>query len=94
MEEKKEVALTVAEKWVFDQLTDFFGPFNTWLDRLPQEVWHLAAVGLFVGTAVCVAFIPRWYILGGAPDQKGWRDLRWWAALALAPYAVIYYFLR
>ncbi len=52
MEEKKEVVLTDAEKWVFGQLTDFFRPFNTWLDGLPQEVWHLAAVGLFVGTAL------------------------------------------
>lgn len=86
--------LTNFERTLFAALTDFFRPWNTWLDSLPPLVWHLAAVGLFVSTALVVALIPKWYILGGAPDRAGWRDLRWWAAVALAPYAVIYFFLR
>jgi hypothetical protein len=86
--------LTPAERWVFTELVEFFRPWNTWLNSLPPPVWHSAAVGLFVITAIVVAFIPRDYILRGAPDRNSWRDLRWWAAVALAPYAVIYYFLR
>jgi hypothetical protein len=86
--------LTQTERAVFSALVEFFRPMNNWLDSLPEIVWHLAAVALFVTTALAVACIPRNYILRGAPDAASWRDLRWWAAVALTPYALIYYFLK
>lgn len=81
------------EQPVFDAILAALQPINTWLNNLPPYAWHLAAVGLFVVSALAVLFVPRTFIFAGAPDKAVWRDLRLWTVLSLLPYIAAYYFL-
>ena len=44
-------------------------------------VWwaNVITAVIFVGIAVAVFLVPKSSVLEGAPDQKRWRDYRWWA---------------
>lgn len=81
------------EARVFDWITDTMLPFNQWMNSLPPSVWRGSAVGLFVLSALAALLISRSYIYRGAPDSAGWRDLRYWAVVALIPYMIIYAYL-
>jgi len=45
----------------------------------------------FVLLAVAPFFLPRRYILRGAPSRAAWRDLRWWALLLVAIHVAVYW---
>jgi hypothetical protein len=44
-------------------------------------VWwaNVAAMLLFAGIAGAVFLVPRSAVMKDAPDQRFWRDIRWWA---------------
>ena len=56
-------------------------------------VWWANAISavIFVGIALLVFRVPKQKVLEGAPDQKPWRDFRWWAVALVAVQLVIYY---
>jgi len=45
----------------------------------PVEWANFAAIGLFIAIGFAVFLVPRSMVTKDAPDQKRWRDVRWWA---------------
>lgn len=66
------------------------GALDDWISSLPEWSGRACAVALFVAAALWAFTLPHDYIYLGAPDRAWWRDLRWWAAVALLPYIFIY----
>ena len=52
-----------------------------WLLSIPLYWATIIGILLFVGVIIVVWRLPRKYILSGALDQAGWRDLRIWATV-------------
>ena len=84
-------------QWIRDTLGPplgrWHGVLDDWIATLPEWSGRAAAAALFVSAALWAFTLKRQYIYLGAPDQAAWRDLRWWAALALIPYVLIYLWL-
>jgi len=57
-------------------------------------LWYakIGAAILFLIVLVVTWLIPFEFIMKGAPDRSGWRDLRIWATLLIAVQGVIYIF--
>ena len=57
-----------------------------------MPVWwaNVITVVLFVVLAGGCFLIPLGRIVEGAPDQKAWRDIRWWAVVLIAIQLGIY----
>lgn len=51
--------------------------FN-WLLDLPMGVVKYIVLLAFIVPLVFALILPRQYIYLGAPDQKKWRNLKWW----------------
>lgn len=83
--------------WLRDDLAprlrELLAPLDGWLAAQPPTVWRLSAVALIVVGSLWVVFVPRRFVLRGAPDERPWRDLRFWAVLVALPYALIYLLL-
>ncbi|MCB1685637.1 MAG: hypothetical protein R3E82_14120 [Pseudomonadales bacterium] len=50
-----------------------------WVQTLPLWWANAITVVLFVGIGSAVFLFPKRRIFEDAPDQSGWRDIRWWA---------------
>jgi len=61
-----------------------------WLAGLPLWWGKVIAVVFFLAIAVWAWRRPRAYIFKGAPDDRGWRDLRVWASVAMVIQILIY----
>ena len=73
-----------------DLLHAFFGPVNGLMQRIPLEWARFFVLVLLLVPLVVLLLQKRSFILRGAPDQKGWRDLRLWAVVVMLPYLVLY----
>jgi hypothetical protein len=40
---------------------------------------NIAAIALFVVIGIAVFLVPKSMVMRDAPDQRRWRDIRWWA---------------
>ncbi len=69
-----------------------FRPLDALLAALPLEAAPWCAVALLTLPVLVVARLPARSVLRGAPDERRWRDLRWWAAAVTLPYVLIYWF--
>ena len=49
------------------------------LRSIPLFWAKVLSIFLYLLLALWVITRPREFIYRGAPDGKGWRDLRWWA---------------
>ena len=67
-----------------------FGGFDAMLAAIPLAAARWILVGFFVAAAAGSILLPREFVFRGAPDQRWYRDLRWWAILATLPYVLIY----
>lgn len=47
-------------------------------------------LAFFVLLLAGVFFLPKTYVLRGAPDHSRWRDLRLWALALVAIHVVVY----
>jgi len=63
---------------------------NDWLASLPLYWGKVVAVIAFVGIGLWAWRRPRAFIYHGAPDNKGWRDLRVWASILMAVQILVY----
>jgi len=61
-----------------------------WLADLPLWWGKVIAVLFFLAIAVWTWRRPKSYILKGAPDNHGWRDLRVWATVLMVIQIFIY----
>ena len=71
-------------------LETLFGGFDALLAAIPLAAarWVWSA---FSSPSRSASFLlPREFVFRGAPDQRWYRDLRWWAIAATLPYVVIY----
>lgn len=60
------------------------------LQNIPL-IWAKYIAGIFfIAMIVWVMVLPKEYIFKGAPDKKGWRDLRIWAAIILIVQIILY----
>lgn len=60
------------------------------LGNIPLVWAKYIATIFFVLMIVWSLFLPKEYILKGAPDRKGWRDLRIWAVIILIVQIILY----
>jgi hypothetical protein len=60
-----------------------------WLDFVPIWAVKLGVVLLLAAILVWIRLLPVSYILKDAPDDKWWRDIRWWALGIFAILALI-----
>jgi len=67
-----------------------FGGFDAMLGAIPLAAARWVLVGFFLLAAVASLLLPREFVFRGAPDQRWYRDLRWWALAATLPYVLIY----
>lgn len=74
-------------------LEGLLGPPDRLLAAIPVEVGRWLVVAFLLAAGVASFFLPRWYVLLGAPDRRWYRDLRWWALAVTLPYVLIYAWL-
>ncbi len=67
-----------------------FGGFDALLAAIPLAAARWVLVGFFVSVAAASFLLSREFVFRGAPDQRWYRDLRWWAIAATLPYVVVY----
>jgi hypothetical protein len=60
-------------------------------EQFPQWWASVFTVVLFLLLGTASWFIPKKEILADAPDQAGWRDIRWWASGLIAVQLLIYF---
>ena len=60
-----------------------------WLDFVPIWAVKLLVVVILAAILAWVRLVPASYILRDAPDNKWWRDIRWWAFGIFAILAII-----
>lgn len=65
-------------------------PVDQWLGSLPMWVATASVVALYAIAVIWVWTLRREFVFRGAPDRRGWRDLRIWATLIVVPYVAIY----
>ena len=68
------------------------GPFDSLLGAIPLGVARWIIVAFLVAAGAGALLVPREFVFRGAPDNRRYRDLRWWAIAALLPYLLIYAF--
>jgi hypothetical protein len=73
-----------------DFLSAVLGPADALLAAIPLDVARWIVAGFFVVAGLSAVLLPREFDFRGAPDERWYRDLRWWAVLVLLPYLVIY----
>jgi hypothetical protein len=66
------------------------GPLDGLLGAIPLGAARWVIVGFFCAVAGATLLLPREFIYRGAPDQRWYRDLRWWGVAITAPYVLIY----
>ena len=69
------------------------GPFDRILGAIPLAAARWFIVGVFSMAAVAALLLPREFVYRGAPDQRWYRDLRWWGVAITAPYVLLYVLL-
>lgn len=59
---------------------------------LQLPLWWAKAISalLFLAIIVLVWSMPKRFVLQGAPDSRGWRDLRIWATVLILVQCVLY----
>lgn len=68
-----------------------FAPVNNALAMIPQPMWRVCTIGLFVLTMLWVGLILRKeYVNLDAPSKSILHDLRLWTVLSMAPHIFIY----
>ena len=68
-------------------------PIDNWLASLPMSVAMGCALGLYAIAVVWVWRLKKEFVFRGAPDNRGWRDLRVWATIVVIPYVMVYILL-
>jgi len=63
-----------------------------WLVGVPLDWARGIIIIMYIAIAVAVFFFKRDYIFQGAPDKKWWRNLKWWAAIAVATQLFLYWY--
>jgi hypothetical protein len=71
-------------------LEALLGPFDAMLGAIPLAAARWCIVSFFSAAAFATLLLPREFVYRGAPDQRWYRDLRWWAIAITAPYVLIY----
>ena len=71
-------------------LQTLLGPFDLLLGAIPLAAGRWCIVGFFVVVVIGTMALPREFIFRGAPDQRWYRDLRWWGLAITLPYILIY----
>ena len=66
------------------------GPFDRLLGSIPLAAGRWIIVGFFCAVALGTMLVPREFVFRGAPDQRWYRDLRWWGLAITLPYILIY----
>ena len=66
------------------------GPLDAMLGAIPLGAARWVIVGFFATVGLSTLLLPREFIYRGAPDQRWYRDLRWWGVAITAPYVLIY----
>ena len=66
------------------------GPLDTLLGSIPLGAARWVIVGYFSAVALASLLLPREFVFRGAPDQRWYRDLRWWGIAITLPYVLIY----
>ncbi len=61
-----------------------------WIDSLPVWWANVITLVLFVLIAAACFLVPRHVFMSDAPDQAGWRDIRWWALILIMVQLGIY----
>lgn len=62
-----------------------------WLLAVPLDWARGFILFMYIVIAVAVFFLNKDYIYQGAPDRKWWRNLKLWAALAVASQVYVYW---
>jgi hypothetical protein len=61
-----------------------------WLREIPL-IWAIVVTVAMYGVMIGWAWLrPAKFIYAGAPDKKGWRDLRIWATILMMIQILIY----
>jgi len=59
-------------------------------EKIPLFWGKVVAIIFFLAVILWAWRRPRAYVFEGAPDQRGWRDLRIWATLLLIVQIALY----
>ncbi len=67
---------------------------SEWLHSIPLYWATILGTLLFIAVIITVWRLPREYILAGALDNAGWRDLRIWATIICIIQIGLYWIFR
>lgn len=68
-----------------------FAPINNALATIPEPLWRVSTIGLFVLTMLWVGLIlKKEYVNIDAPSKSILHDLRLWTVISMAPHVFIY----
>ena len=62
-----------------------------WLAGLSMAQVKAIVMGLFFVVVVWIWLLPKRYVYQGAPDRRGWRNLKVWATLVVLIQALLYW---
>jgi len=68
--------------------------YYQWLSSLPTPWANTITMVMFGVLLIILWSFPKNLILGDAPDQAKWRDLRWWGTLLIVLQLGIYTLFR
>lgn len=63
--------------------------FN-WFNEMPIYIARIIVLFAFLVPLIFAFALPRAYIYLGAPDQKKWRNLKWWILALILIQLTIY----
>ena len=61
-----------------------------WLNSVPLFWAKVIAVATYVSIVIWAWLRPKSFIFQGAPDNRGWRDLRIWATVIMVIQIALY----
>jgi len=67
-----------------------FHPTNALLSPIPEFMWQVCAVALFVGAMILIMCLRKEYVNLDRPREEFWFDLRLWTVVSMLPHIFIY----
>lgn len=67
-----------------------FHPINNLFNPIPEFMWQICAVALFVGAMVLIMSLRKQYVNVDQPHDSIWFDLRLWTVVSMLPHVFIY----
>ena len=71
-------------------LKPVFNPIDKIFTPIPEIVWTLCAIGLFVAAMIWVFSLKKEYVNIDAPRKNIFFDLRFWTVVSMLPHIVVY----